>query len=493
MTFKIPFTQTLLTVAIAMALAPATSYAALKPSDIQGLPQTGTVKSIQSGKTDNGDTVFTWSSDKNVYGQRIRANGTLDGTRLDIANDATVPFAGLAVKNDGSFISAWPTSSGVMGIKVESNVNGGAGASVGTPFTVDSLPGAFVHRVLNKSNGFAIAWRNETVLNQAQLPSSLLNFDETAIPEAVESIGDVLTIAMDSQGDFFVAEYDGSMFSIKKNNDQTVDIPASQVVNRYAFGDGTIKNKSVDFSRIPVDIATNSAGDFVVVWSETKDVGTRKPRTNCPKDEYGQPYCGESNFKYSYTSTLTLLARRYSNTLQPKDIKPVVIATTKAKGGYIQNASVVMDADGDFTVAYALGTSTETYTYDGGITNEQGDVFVRQFADNTKTAKLAAGTAIKVSAKPKPKLAANHTLKNPSNHEPSVVITDESTNAFIVMWRSDYEDHYKDYENTTEVCTKFKTIRGEYGESYRECVAYKSVPGNAHDTVSTLKAKRYSK
>jgi hypothetical protein len=99
--------------------------------------------------------------------------------------------------------------------------------------------------------------------------------------------------------------------------------------------------------------------------------------------------------------------------------------------------------------------------------------------------------AIKVSAKPT--LAAKRTLKNSTHREPSVVVTDESKNAFLVTWHNDFEVHYKDYENTESVCAKFKTIKDEYGSSYKECVQYKDVPTDAYDSQSVLKTKRYSR
>lgn len=368
------FTQTALAVAITMALTPGNSYAGLKLSDIKSLPQTGTISNIRSGKADNGDAVFLWSSDGTDAGQEITSAGSLV--------DATVEE-----------ITSW--------------------------------------------------------------------------------------IAMDETGDFTVD-----------------DITPSQTVNTYDFDEGTKPNNSVSFeTTLEAVSATNSAGEFVVVWEENKSTSTRKKQAGkktCYTDDYGYKSCytSEPSYTYSSTATSSLFAQRYDSDLAPIDSKPLLVASVKKSGEFIENASVDMDDDGDFTVAFSAGKNTYTkdeYGYPT-LSNSQSDVLVRQFT--TSRGKFAAGKAIKVSSAPK--LASGHKLKNSTNEEPSVVVIDESTNAFIVMWHNDYEDTYKGELQNTGECLKYKTYKDSYGyTSQGECIKYKYAAEIYSDSASILKAKRY--
>ncbi|MCX7096961.1 MAG: hypothetical protein NTV43_03530 [Methylococcales bacterium] len=463
--------RSVLSIAIAMALVPATSYAGLKPFDIKGLPQAGAIYGIRAGKASNGDVVITWISDSNLYGQRIFNNGILDGDSLGISNDIS-NFAGLAVNSNGSFVVGWPTSSGIKGVKVEAK-------TLGTPFVVSPDITSVPVQALAKTDGYAIAW-----------VSSLVNFAANDTPGAVEPIGAFDSVAMDSGGDFFVATANNGKISITKNNDQTIDIPASKQISTYGFGEGKNPNKSVSFVVGEPEIAANDSGEFVVVWNETEVDITRKVHKVC-YTYYGKKLCADVGFTYTSSSISNINSRRYNNTLQAKDTKPLVVASAKGIGVVLGSAHVVLDADGDFTVAYISGKVTYAPSNSYGeqdIITAQSEVFVKQFVNN-KANKLVAGTATQVSSKPK--LAAKHTLKNSTNLGPSIVVTDEKTNAFMVFWHNDYEDHYKDYENTTQVCDKFKTVSYD-GYSYKECVHYKTVPTDASDNVSILKAKRYN-
>ncbi|MEQ1531634.1 MAG: hypothetical protein ABL925_20165, partial [Methylococcales bacterium] len=252
------------------------------------------------------------------------------------------------------------------------------------------------------------------------------------------------------------------------------------------FDNGKNKNKSVSFSVADPIIAANSSGDFVVVWQEVKTETFRKRKqSSCYTDEYGYKTCDES-FTYTSSPATALVARRYSNTLQPKEVKALQVASTRGPGKYLADTSVVMDTDGDFTVAYVAGKSASDSA--GYNSSDESEVFARQFA--MKNNKLTAGSAIQVSGKPK--LAGKHSVKNSTNREPSVVVTDENKNAFMIVWHNDYEDHYKDYEDKVEVCAKFKTVKYD-GYSSKECVRYKLVPNDVSASASLLKAKRYSK
>jgi hypothetical protein len=292
---------------------------------------------------------------------------------------------------------------------------------------------------------------------------------------------------MDSAGDFIIASADASGINVKNSKNQSIVVAPSQAIGSYDFDEGGNPNKSASFSISEPTVAINDSGDFVLAWIESKSESIRKKGKDICTNYYGERYC-QPSFKVSSTNTSKLVARRYSNTLTPKEINLIVVANVKGSSLFVAEPEVALDADGDFTVAYSSGKgSTSGYSYKNTIAVEK-DVFARQFLLN-KNKKLVAGAAIKASSKPK--VPAKHTLQNSVNSEPSVVVVNESKNAFILTWHNDYEDHYKDYENAQQVCAKYKTVKNYDGYSERVCAAYKMVPADGINNMSVLKAKRY--
>lgn len=483
MGYRIPFSRSILAVAVSMALVPFNGHAALKASDIV-LPnelQTGQIGLIRSGKHSNG-SVFVWQSGNALYAQRFSKKGELDDKAIAVVGKDADLGLGVAVNSDGSFLTAWGGEGYVWGSKTE------AKQPQETPFLVGDLNSAPSIVALKKSDGFALAWG-----------SSLFSFDETTEPTGeLELASELGAIAMDSEGDFWVVDSDGYSLNVRKNDsdEEVVDVPPTQTVATYDFEENEKnKNKRVEFDVTQPAIADGGNGDFVLVWEEIKTETTRKTKNVCETYD-GQKYC-EDQYVYTYNPTTNVLAQRYNKTLTPKDAKPLVVATVKGAGTYIDDIAVVMDGDGDFTVAYSSGKLTEKtktfkddygYSYEDTYLLDQSDVSVRQFATNK--GKFVGGKAVKVSTKPK--ASKGHALTNVTHNAPSVVITDETSNAFIILWHNDYEDHFKQ-PNEEYACLKYQTKKYD-GYAYKECVkyGYKTVLQDVFDEKSLLKAKRYS-
>ena len=297
-------------------------------------------------------------------------------------------------------------------------------------------------------------------------------------------------IGMDDDGDFTVDVSEDNSLLVQKYSDdseQSIEVNAAQNVNSYEFDEGNKKNKRVEFALSYPVIAHNAAGDFVVLWEESKTETRRKVQKTCSTDEYGGQYC-EDGYRYATHSTVRMYAQRYNSNMSKKDVKPLLVAVAHGAKRYMGDTAVQMDNDGDFTVAYSAGKSKpgDEYGYGEGNTRDNSDVFVKQFAK--KNGKFVAGRTIRVSGKPK--MSSGHKAKNVRHKEPAIVVTDEKTNAFIIMWHNDYEDHFQVKGEPEEVCVKYK--KDEYG--YKECTKYeyKSVYEDQYEAYSILKAKRYA-
>ena len=336
----------------------------------------------------------------------------------------------------------------------------------------------------------AFAWQgSEEIYAQHMTAAGVLTGE-------LETYTDFGEIGMDEDGDFTVDVLDDNSLLVQKYSDESylsVEVYPVQQVNSYDFDEGRKTNKRVEFALSDPVIANNAAGDFVVLWEESKTETTRKVQKTCSTDEYGEKYCEEYGYSYTSKSSVRLYAQRYNSDMSKQDVKPLLVALTQGTGRYIGDTAVQMDNDGDFTVAYSAGKSTyknkpgDEYGNAEGYTLDNSDVFVKQFAINKK-GKFAAGKTVRASAKPK--TPSGHKLKNVRHMEPAIVLTDEKSNAFIIMWHNDYEDHFQVKGEPEYACIKYK--KDEYG--YKECAeyGYKSVYEDQYETNSILKAKRYA-
>ena len=346
-------------------------------------------------------------------------------------------------------------------------------------------------RVGKLADGIALfAWQGADQVYAQAIPTN------GVLSSPLEEYDSFDEIGMDDNGDFLVDVVDDTTLSVENGDGESIEINAVQSINTYDFEEGKKKNKSRTFEVVDPIVKSNGVGDFVVVWEEIKTDSIKKIHKTC-YTYYGVKSCYPDGYSYSDNSKIKLYAQRYNSDLLVKDNKPVLVAQSKGVGRYISDVSVVMDDDGDFTVAFSGGKSFDKYkkttdeygytSYDG-YTLDNSNVFVRQFATNQK-GKLKAKKMMKVSENPK--LESKHKPKNVTHKEPSLVITDDVSNSFIIMWHNDYEDHYKGAVDK-EVCLKYETYKYD-GYSYKECVeyGYKTVFEDMYDNKSILNAKRY--
>ena len=294
-------------------------------------------------------------------------------------------------------------------------------------------------RVGKLTDGIAIfAWQGADQVYAQAIPTN------GVLSSPLEEYDSFDEIGMDDNGDFLVDVVDDTTLSVKNGDGQSMEINAVQSVSTYGFDGGRRKNKSVSFKVTDPIVKSNDVGEFVVVWEEIKTNISLKTHKKCGSDIYGKRYC-DTYFSYSKNPNSKLYAQRYNSNLSAKDVKPVLVAKAKGVGRYISDVAVAMDDDGDFAVAFSKGKSVYKNAK-GYIDNS--NVFVRQFIVN-RAGELKSRKTIKISAKPK--VEQKHRLKNVTHKEPNLIITDQASDSFIIMWHSDYQDSYKASKNSTEL------------------------------------------
>lgn len=480
---KLRFRKTLLSAAIAMALAPVVSQAKLKLGEIEGLPhQAGTPTLMRSGKDSSGNVTITWIENGSLKLETIPRSGTPPTTATVLASDVVeLTTQDLLVKADGSYLAAWNAATQLSGLLSDDLV---------TELELGIGDGESLALLPRKTGGFAL------VSGQ-----SASFFDDTGVEDGSPlDLEPYTAIILDDDGDFVLLSHDTyqATLSLKDGADLPKNIQPSQTVNAYGFDEGSNTNKSVAFSIAEPKMRRNDKGEILLTWQEQVDKTQRKPIRTC-HTYYGERTCSVEGYSYSGSTTKTLLAQRFNSNLSVKDTRPVAVASVKGKlvgdtdfDSFIGDVAIDMDEDGDFTVAYASGKHViETSSYAGStysaVVGSNSDLFARQFTTNAK-GKLVAGKAMKLSSTAKtahPQQKGK--VKYSTNSEPDIIVTDDAKNEFLVTWRNEFEDHYKDADNTVQVCAKYK--KDEYGDKY--CLSYKDVPGDALDTNTLFKAKRY--
>lgn len=101
--------KTILATSIAVALASSECQARRKLVEVQGLPQTESISLIRSSRDSLGNAVITWLSDNNLYLEQIPLIGrpTAEPSKL-VTTQVFDPD--LAIKSDGTYLSAWTTT-----------------------------------------------------------------------------------------------------------------------------------------------------------------------------------------------------------------------------------------------------------------------------------------------------------------------------------------------------------------------------------------------
>lgn len=283
----------------------------------------------------NGDYVVAWasvlpgSSQNQIRAQRYTASGAAQGTEIQVSSvTASYASPAVAMDNNGDFVIAFSNNSGVFAQRFNSS-----GAALGTQMAISAPDANLIADpkvAMDASGDFVVAWTEMTQagsglifarrINSAGLPQGNQFQVGGQIP-AVSSIE--VGVAANAQGAFVVTWLDnnsqGSDEFLAQRFDATGAALGAEIFVNAVFT-GSFKNPS---------IAMDAAGDFVISWMRFSTLNTQQGGIGGTYGVYAQTFNAAGTPKAG------------------------MLVSANA-----QNASVAMDAAGDFVVAwqsYAVG------------------------------------------------------------------------------------------------------------------------------------------
>jgi hypothetical protein len=361
----------------------------------------------------DGDFVVVWQSGGSqdgsgagVYAQRYNSSGVAQGSEFKV-NSYTTAYQSspsVAMDSDGDFVVVWGSNSqdgsgyGIYGQRYNAS-----GVAQGSEFGVNSyttsnqqLPSV----AMDSDGDFVVVWEstiqdgsNYGIYGQRYNASGVAQGSEFIVNSYTTSNQRVPSVAMDNDGDFVVTwqsdGQDGSGAGVygQRYNASGVAQGSEFLVNTY-----TTNNQG------PPSVATDSDGDFVVVWESYGQDGSYY-------GIYGQRYnaAGVVQGSEFLVNTETSDHQRFSSVAMDSDGDFVVVWQSNGQDGsnygiYSQryNASGVaqgsefmvnsyttsnqqfpsaaMEADGDFVVTWqsdgqdGSGYGVYAQRYTGGFT-----------------------------------------------------------------------------------------------------------------------------
>lgn len=312
----------------------------------------------------DGQAVVVWGDGGSVSAQLFNANGSPKGTSIPVSAAAQTDIApAVAMNGQGGFVVVWKDGSQVLAKTFD------ATGSPKPEIVVDDLgdtSGVTFSVAMDRQGDFVVAWVDDGIWFR-RFDANGNALGETGEADTITDNDDVdatvsgASVAMDADGDFVVAwgqqeskyssstktikgkctiqKYDGYTEKYCEDDTEvttyTENDKASVRARRYSKSGAAIggeveltksarqfsytdENESADsrpsdqFSKI--DIAMDSAGNFVVGWEFDK-VRTIKGKCTQSKDEYGKAYTDcEPN---SYATTSQIQARKYKASGKP--------------------------------------------------------------------------------------------------------------------------------------------------------------------------------
>jgi hypothetical protein len=277
----------------------------------------------------DGDFVIVWDSygqDGNmdgIYAQRYNNAGVAQGSEFRVntftTNQQLLPS--VAMDSDGDFVIVWESRGGQDGSNsgIYAQRYNNVGVAQGGEFRVNtyttneqSLPSV----AMDSDGDFVVIWRRHGQVDSPGIYAQRYNY--AGLAQDVEfkvNTGDIPSVAMDSDGDFVITWHDnqdGSSNGILAQRYNSVGLPQGSEfqVNTYTTGEQVAPWVSID-----------NDGDFVIAWTSNGQDGS----------QWG------------------IYAQRFNSSGIAQDGEFRVNAYTTNEQ---QSASVAMDSDGDFIVAW---------------------------------------------------------------------------------------------------------------------------------------------
>ena len=364
-----------------------------------------------------GDFVVTWTSDEgapdsygnvdtDVYAQRYNAAGVAQGSEFRV-NTTVVGDqyqSTVAIDAAGNFVVTWTSDDNISGTGVYAQRYNAAGVAQVAEFRVNPssiYPQVYSTVAMDASGDFVIAWQGFSMENTSH-EIFVQRYNASGVAQGGAFRANTTTaseqmfpaVAMDASGDFTVVWWDvgSGLPNIRGQRFNTSGVPQGS-----EFQVNSLTVNTAMYSAIAMD----GAGDFVVTWMESDEVGnyvtaqrynasgvaqgvqfhvTESQAASMPTvamDEFG-------GFVVTWTSNDAsesgVYAKRYSAEGLALGDEFLINTTTVGSQGL---SAVAMNASGDFVVAW---------TSSGQDGSENG-VFAQRYQSNISPV-LAVSTSI---------------------------------------------------------------------------------------------------
>ncbi len=296
---------------------------------------TGSQINPSIGMDADGDFVIVWSgegqdaSSNGVYGQRYNSSGAVLGSEFQVNTYTTgsQSVSTIAMDKNGNFAIAWQSDGqDGDGYGIYAQRYDMAGVAQGSEFKVNTyttnnqrLPSI----AINEDGDFVVAWQSngqdgsgEGIYAQRYNASGVAQGNEFLVNTHTTNDQSSPAIAMDADGNFVIAWW---------SQDQDGDAQGIYAQRYNAVGETQGSEFQVNTyttsSQLAPSIAMDADGDFVIAWQSTGQDG-------------------------NLTGTF---ARRYNASGEPQGSEFQVNTYTTSNQ---LNASISMDADGDFVITW---------------------------------------------------------------------------------------------------------------------------------------------
>jgi hypothetical protein len=364
------------------------------------------------GTTTRGEYTYGYGYqyDANVLSRRFDAGTTAQGGEVTVATSGTAQLLNptTTMDSDGDFVVVWQSSFGsyysygidVIGQRYDQN-----GGAVGSEFPVDTGGGLQRNPNVAMSPGgeFAVVW--EGVFNQLNdFDAFVQRYDSSGVAQGLNSsvssdlgnlngLRDNPAIGMDAAGNFVVVwhKQDYGNYTEKTILGRRFGSDGMAVADEFEVGTATTTFSS-QFTNA-LEVASDSAGNFIVVW-EDYDAGAFVTRimarlfddmgaaqgnafqVNTAKDSYGYPihekrpdvtWDTAGGFVIVWDTDYEVFGRRY----EPDATPSTEFRVDEPMSPYFQGAkkaAVAPRPNGEFVVAWQGPVGPYGYDYVMGRT-----------------------------------------------------------------------------------------------------------------------------
>ncbi len=405
----------------------------------------------------DGDFVVVWQSylggpynSYEIYAQRYDALGSAQGSEIQVSTptsyDQTNP--GVAIDSDGDFVITWQRDV-LAGIPTEYNIYAqrydNTGTVVGSEFQVNTTVFSSQRNPsisMEAGGDFVITWEDTGQADGDGFGVFGQRFDNTGKFQGPEFVVNDNTggsqslpaISLDADGDFIVAWQ-----SYSQDSPSTWGIYAKQYTTQAdpisSVAEFQVNTFTTNYQRNP-DVATDSDGDFIVVWQSYgqqafEDIyGQRYTKDGTPQglefqintvtdngqrdpavamDQSGNFIVVWESYGQDTGSSFGIVAQPFNSSGSPVGSESIANSIV---AGNQQNPDVAMDADGNFVMVWE--------SPDG----DNAGIYVRRF-DNTGTPQGA-------------ETLVNSSYITSVQNGPAVAV--DSDGDFVVVWQSNFQD-----------------------------------------------------